>query len=499
MAGKGTFVAYTPLKPTELKVGDYFNSFVDDLIKRNDANELAKAKALADQKTAIGAKFDSFKFNPTATIPQFSDVSRSLFLDVVDRVGTERLNALKDPANAPIYLSKAEKLYNQYEAFRVSFSSKDFMDAAKAKQDAIAKKEVFISSDNNEQLKMLGYKVPSYELKDDGALVFKLPKNANATKDDPLEEKTPAEVLALWTSQDEVNLLRSNSKNENNGFLDKQVFTIAKEMQDEYKNNFDGNITNARKWFNEKRGGVWFDGRFGSEFNGMSIDPLLNQYSKEVLKKEIKTPEDYANVKKAIVDFVGSHVGESKERDTEKTAQEMANDALKGKVLKRQANAPYSSGSSNQNDGVGVMSIGVIQKADGQNTVEAHNTVTLDLGKGKSVVGFLQKNSKPNPKTGKYDNHIEYSYVGRDKNDRQTYERIATTQDVMASIVGAGINPTNFINTIKEQGVVQFKNRKTKNDVGVIKYKTAYKPSEDKNEDETTQQQALIDAINNSK
>ena len=53
MAGQGTYMAYQPLKPTELKVGDYFNSFVDDYLKRNDAKQVAEAKRLADQKKGI--------------------------------------------------------------------------------------------------------------------------------------------------------------------------------------------------------------------------------------------------------------------------------------------------------------------------------------------------------------------------------------------------------------------------------------------------------------
>ena len=498
MAGKGTYVAYTPLKQTELKVGEYFNSFVDDFIKRNDTLEAAKTKALADKKTTIGTKFDAFKFNPTSTVSQLSDVAQSFFLDTVKEVGNARLLALNDPDNAYMYMAKAEKIYNEYEAFRTAFSSESFLKAAKEKEEAIKGDEVFIHSDNNEQLKMLAYKIPNYYRKDDGSLVFMMPKNADSKLNDPMDEKSVGDMLSLYTKPDETNFLTSNKRNQNNGFLDKQVFTIAKEMQDEYKTNYDGNRENAKKWFKVERGFAWFDGRFGSEYNGMSIDPIVNQYSKTVLKKEIINNDDYQQVKKSIIDYIGSHVGDYTAVDTRKTAQELTNDELKGTLTRRQIKKPYAS-SSSSNEKAGAIVVGAIQKADGSNTVEVHNAVTFDLGNGKTIVGFKAKNSKPDPKTGKYNTHIEFSNVGRDKFDRQTYERIATTQDVISSIVGAGKNPLDFISVIEKQKEVEFKNRKTKQDVGVIKYKTAYKPYKENDGDDgdAEREQLLKSLINN--
>ena len=47
---KGNYTALQQLKPAEIKVGEFYNKWVDDYIKRGEAERAAKAKLLADQK-----------------------------------------------------------------------------------------------------------------------------------------------------------------------------------------------------------------------------------------------------------------------------------------------------------------------------------------------------------------------------------------------------------------------------------------------------------------
>ena len=95
---KGNYTALQQLKPTEIKVGEFYNKWVDDYIKRGEAERAAKAKLLADQKKEIGERFNAMKLDPYATLANFSDFAQNSFVETVDFVGTQRLLAEKDPA-----------------------------------------------------------------------------------------------------------------------------------------------------------------------------------------------------------------------------------------------------------------------------------------------------------------------------------------------------------------------------------------------------------------
>ena len=53
---KGNYTALQQLKPAEIKVGEFYNNWVDGYIKRGEAERAKEAKLLADQKKEIGEK-----------------------------------------------------------------------------------------------------------------------------------------------------------------------------------------------------------------------------------------------------------------------------------------------------------------------------------------------------------------------------------------------------------------------------------------------------------
>lgn len=341
---KGNYTAYQQLKPTEIKVVEFYNNWVDGYVKNGEAERAAKAKLLAEQKKEIGERFNSMKLDPYATLANFSDFAQNSFIETADFVGTQRLLADRDPANAREYLMRAENAVADYRSLAATFGNKDFIEKANAKQQALANNDVFSETDNNEQLAILGQAIPEYRRDPaTGRMKFGLPKSGVATDNDPLEWKSTGEIVSLWTSPDEINLLRSNKSNGNNGFLDKQVFDVAKQMADEYSTNYDGNRTNAKTWFSEKRGSQWFDSTFG-EFNPNSIPPLIRQYAKSVLKKSINgdDAEDvYKQARQGIIDNIASLVGTEIKVDTKETAQDRE---LKSAQIRKLNERPQPSG-----------------------------------------------------------------------------------------------------------------------------------------------------------
>lgn len=324
---KGNYTAYQQLKPAEIKVGEFYNNWVDGYVRRGEANRAAQAKLLADQKKEIGDRFNAMKIDPYATLANFSDFAQNSFVETADFVGTQRMLADRDPANAQKYLMLAENAVADYKSLASTFGNKDFIDKANQKQQALASNDVFSESDNNEQLAILGQAIPEYRRDPNtGRMKFGLPKSGVATDEDPLEWKSTGEIVSLWTSPDEINLLKSNKSNGNNGFLDKQVFDVAKQMSDEYSRNYDGNRTNAKTWFSEERGKLWFDTNFG-EFNPNNINPIVKQYAKSVLRKSINgddAEEVFNEARTGIINSVASLVGREEKVETKDSALDTA-------------------------------------------------------------------------------------------------------------------------------------------------------------------------------
>src|SRR5690606_6596532 len=112
------------------------------------------------------------------------------------------------PANASVYLIKADNAYNDYRGLASTFGSKDFIEKANAKQQALASNDVFSETDNNEQLSILSQAIPEYRRDPNtGRMKFGLPKSGVATDDENIEWKSAGEIAGLWTAPDEINLL----------------------------------------------------------------------------------------------------------------------------------------------------------------------------------------------------------------------------------------------------------------------------------------------------
>lgn len=369
---KGNYTALQQLKPTELKVGEYYNSFVDDLIKRGDADRAARAKQIADQKKAIGERFGEFKTDPFSTISQLQDFSNESLVNTANYIGQQRILAEQDPANAYKYIQRAERAYNDHRTLAASFGSKDFIDKSTGKMEALANNDVFAATDNNAKLAFLTNAKPLVRRNEEtGNMELYMPKNENATPEDPLEKYSVGQTVGLFTSPDEINLLRSNKSNGNNGFLDKQVFDIAKQMSDEYSRNYDGNRTNAKTWFSQDRGNLWFDSNFGA-FNANKINPIVRQYSKDVNGKEIETEEDFLAAKKGIIDSVAALVGREETVKTEESALDIAikNQRLVNERLEADAkrvairNAKNGGGSGSGSGGFSSVTDSMVNKQD---------------------------------------------------------------------------------------------------------------------------------------
>lgn len=332
---KGNYIALQALKPTELKVADYYKSFADDLIKRGDSDRAARAKMLEDQQKEIGSRFNNIKVEPVATIPALTDFMQTNFVDTARFIGQQRMMAEKDPKNAQLYLNLAENAANDHKSFATVVGSKQFIDDANAKSLGLQNNETFGTTDENARAAMAIRQVPMTKRNPQtGRMEFYLPKNENATDEEKLKAYSVGEIASIYTSKDQINLLRSNKSNGNNGFLDKQVYDVAKLMSDEYSRNYDGNRTNAKTWFSQERGNQWFDTNFG-KWNPNNINPIVFQYAREINGRNPETEEDFNIAKQGIIGNIASLVGTETKVDTKETAADREEQAWRIRNAKK--------------------------------------------------------------------------------------------------------------------------------------------------------------------
>lgn len=478
---KGNFVAYTPLKPTEMKVGELYGKWVDNYIKRGDAERAAKAKLLAEEKKAMGERFDKMKIDPFATISNLQDMGGDMFRNTADYVGRMRMMAEKDFENRHIYLNRAEKAMNDYREIATAFGNKDFIDKANAKAQAIANHDVFLDTDDNDQLRAISAGMVSYNLDETtGEIYFNLPKNRYSTDEDKAVRLSVGEVLHKYSTPDEINMLNSNQSNGQKGFLDKIIPDVAKEMQDKWSKNNDGNREISWAGFAKDRATVWFDTTFGG-YDANNIDPRLRQYSKRILKKNIESEEDYNLVKNSVIDRIGAYVPEENKKDTKYTpaqmvGQQLNNEETRLNINKKKAEAargyPSSSGSGGgSNNKVAISNVdgGILQRTGGVNRHWEGGTL-INLDNKEFIYGFKAPN-----KDGKTYS-TRYAILGKDNMGRLGFETYATRGDVAIRLRGYNYDPKMVESIIMNSRTAGFKTVKD-GLTGTLKYDGAYKES----------------------
>lgn len=443
---QGNFVAYQQLKPTELKVGDYYKSYIDDLIKRGETAKATQAKLLQEKQKHIWDRLKDIKIDPTSTTANLSGFMSNHFRDTANFIGTMRMQAEKDPENAHIFIARAERAANDYKAMASVFGSKDFIEKANAKQQALANHDVFTDSDSNEQLSMLAYQIPIYRRNSDtGGVDFYLPRSGKAQDEDSLQRFSVEELATLYTTPDEINLLRSNKSNGNNGFLDKQIFDIADQMSDEYERNVDGNRTTGKEWFARDRGNQWFNTHFG-EYNPNYISPIVRQYAKIVLGKSISGENAetvFEETKQSIIDAVGSLVSRKEKVDTKYTAAQLEGQLLENKEkrlriarLKQDLANPNRRGGGDSNK-VAISNVdgGIYRLWENGKTNEYKNGTLINLDNKEYLFGI----KVPNSNGRGY--HTEYAILGKDDKGRLGFEKMTSRGDVAIRLRGYNYDP----------------------------------------------------------
>ena len=147
---KGNYTALQQLKPTEIKVGELYNKWVDGYVKNGEAERAAKAKMLIEQKKSaqeINAKIDPKIVNTLLTFqPQINKIWDTIMTDK-QKVG-QMIDSGKMDSEYYALKSKNENMFSQYLQLSSILTNPQFLEADKKINEQIREGDIFEGDEN---------------------------------------------------------------------------------------------------------------------------------------------------------------------------------------------------------------------------------------------------------------------------------------------------------------------------------------------------------------
>ena len=305
---KGNAVALQALKPIENKTADILSGYVFELIKQKKSDDAAKAKQIADSNKTWFDAYKDLKVDPTVTAKMYQDTSNKLFIETKDLIS--KAGMLSQDPN----LSEQEKMkmYNvaqnaqtQYNMFRSTLQNEKALAEYYKGNEDIANGTAFQLSDDIAFRAIIDSHSFETKLDENGNIII---RGAKSPLSNEYKDYTLGEAVALMSKRPEKDLLNGKG-----GFLD-QLFNDAEKMKQSWSSDTTGFKTTSWTKFSEENGAKYFDTVFG-EYSPNYIDPRLKQYARQILQKDIETKEDFAELKKSVINYMSTAVPTSSKID----------------------------------------------------------------------------------------------------------------------------------------------------------------------------------------
>lgn len=147
---KGNYTALQQLKPTEIKVGDFYNNWVDGFVKSGEAERAARAKMLADQKKSaqeMVAKIDPKIFT---TLQSFQPQTNEIFNNILENKAIlgRMVDSGQMDSNFYNLKAKTDNLASQYLQLSTIVTNPQFLEADKKINEQIQEGDIFEGDEN---------------------------------------------------------------------------------------------------------------------------------------------------------------------------------------------------------------------------------------------------------------------------------------------------------------------------------------------------------------
>lgn len=308
---KGNAVALQALKPIENKTADILSGYVFELIKQKKADDAAKAKQIADSNKTWFDAYKDLKIDPTVTAKMYQDTSNKLFLETKDLISKARMLSqdpnLSEQEKVKMY-DMAQNAQTQYNMFRSTLQNEKALAEYYKGNEDIANGTAFQLSDDIAFRAMIDSHSFETKLDENGNIII---RGAKSPLSNEYKDYTLGEAVALMSKRPEKDLLNGKG-----GFLD-QLFNDAEKMKQSWSSDTTGFKTTSWTKFSEENGAKYFDTVFG-EYSPNYLDPRLKQYARQILQKDIETKEDFAELKKSVINYMSTAVPTSNKVDVAK-------------------------------------------------------------------------------------------------------------------------------------------------------------------------------------
>lgn len=382
MATKGTYVAYQPLRPVELTVGDFISKKIDQYVAEGKAAEAAKLKRMQEEGKALMDFNKEIKIDAIGSIPPFQKTANKVTQDAMDT----KSYAMRISENSSIPLEKrkeisrlAEKKAQNVLLLNKFIGSKEFVEGYASKMKT--KPEDIFEGDKSLHL-MNAITTGDVDLEFDanGELYVIFP-NQNQKPDEKAQRMSFAEASSVLVSPYENDLSKDIE-----AFQKNQASNLYRKDTD----GRGGNRTISQNIFLKEEATKTFETTFG-DFDVNSQDPILKQFSYSVLgKKSIQNKEDYDKVKQAWVDKLETYVPKEYSVKDEKSAADLAEQQWRIRNAQKQYNKPDNPAGASQEIVQPILSNGdsIVQIRNSKGAVlgtqrQNVNSISLPKLKGK--------------------------------------------------------------------------------------------------------------------
>ena len=466
---KGNYTALQQLKPTEIKVGELYNKWVDGYIKNGEAERAAKAKMLAEQKKSaqeMVAKIDPKIFT---TLQSFQPQTNDIFNSILENKAIlgRMVDSGQMDSNFYNLKAKTDNLASQYLQLSTIVANPQFLEADKKINEQIQEGDIFEGDEN--MGRWMSIKSGIAQLKanpntGDIEVIYQ-----NNIKSEDTDKPAKVEKLHEFAS----NYSSGVSKNLKSDIEEKLKAVSAEASK---KINSDGITTYDSKAFNEVTARNTITQLMGLDPNKPVEEQFTNVNNLTPFAKQyfygngrLRFPENGEDLKVLVDDAVNFAKGYSNTSYGRVTSQSAAdregqywdNKNKKKQFYKQDAPSGGSGSSSGGSGGFSSVSDGMINKQDkvivqirgNEGQVKgvqlwAANTVPLPKVKGYPATENTFGLSKFTNKKGE---EVQTIIMGAPADDgRMVYSKISAS-DFTANVSKSGYDPYSVLAKLQKE------------------------------------------------
>ncbi|MFX1667813.1 hypothetical protein JZ968_06470 [Riemerella anatipestifer] len=384
---QGNMIAYQPLKPTELKVGDIYAKHIDQLIKQGEAAKAAELKRKQMEGKALADVLKDIKIDRKSTITPFQDQFNKLTNEGIRYISEAKMKA--EDINIPIeerrmYAQRAMNYANDVTELATFFTNPELIKSYQNNLKLVSEGKAFKGDPRIGLFTSADAGFIDIKRNENGNLEIGYIENIDDTPDKKMVYKPLSEVTQMYMTPVQVSEIDE---------FRKMLFDTAQKVTNKDTNS-DGYVKTSKKIFDKEKGrqnlllSLGYDPeRADEDYNINSIPKRLNEFFYEKKNRNIDSKEDFLFAIDEAVKEMETKADKETSREILKTAEEIKKDRLdiEGKQLRniklRQdiAKGNSSSSESNKNDilGKGTLSVGNVVlniKSRDNKSVSHYNT-----------------------------------------------------------------------------------------------------------------------------